>query len=207
MIKKVVNWHRLNQLEGFFKWFYVHRKRFVFILWMSVVEYLVLVWIFHQHTLFHAVGHDCVTSQGCNVRSNHRKHLCYEGVQEATNATFLQRTHAHVSSLEASLRFEITLGLPAIVLLIPPVRTSSLWWKTCWWSQDIWWCVSRGGRRAESSSPRWPSCLQMSGWSAVSGSAPQAAGCCAPEMRLQEQREQGDVRERTRKENKKGGKE
>lgn len=45
---------------------------------MSVCEYLVLVWIFHQHTLFHAVGHYCIATQGCYMGSNHRKHLCYE---------------------------------------------------------------------------------------------------------------------------------
>lgn len=39
---------------------------------------LVLVWIFHEHTLLHAVGHYGVATQGCYVGSNHRKHLCYE---------------------------------------------------------------------------------------------------------------------------------
>lgn len=50
---------------------------------------LVLVWILHKHALFHAVGHNCIATQGCNVGSDHRKHLRYERVEKAADSTFL----------------------------------------------------------------------------------------------------------------------
>lgn len=40
--------------------------------------YLVFVWILHKHTLFHAVGHYCIATQGGHMGSDHCKHLCYE---------------------------------------------------------------------------------------------------------------------------------
>lgn len=59
--------------------------------WIKYTVYLILVWIFHQHALFHAVGDNCVASKGCHMSSNHSKHLCNKGVEEATNTSFLQK--------------------------------------------------------------------------------------------------------------------
>lgn len=65
--------------------------------------------------------------------------------------------------------------------------------------------MSREGRRAASSSPPLPSCLQTSDWSAASGNVPLEADCSAPKMRLQVQREcrqkqVGDVKRKIRRE-------
>lgn len=67
-----------------------------------VCVYLVLVWILHKHTLFHAVGHYCIATQGCYMGSDHCKHLCYEWMEKATDATLLEKTDTHVICTDMS---------------------------------------------------------------------------------------------------------
>lgn len=57
--------------------------------------YLVLVWILHKYALFHAIGHYCIATKGCYMGSDHCKHLCYECMEKATDATFLEKTDTH----------------------------------------------------------------------------------------------------------------
>lgn len=55
--------------------------------------YLVLIWILHKHTLFHAVGYYRITPQSSYMSSDHCKHLRYEGMEKATDPPFLEQTN------------------------------------------------------------------------------------------------------------------
>lgn len=92
---------------------------------MCSLYHLIFIWIFHEHTFFHAVRHNSIAAEGRYMGSNHRKHLRDEWVKEATDTAFLHRTKTHFT-FKTAQNDRGTLDI-LLTSLVPPVMMSSLW--------------------------------------------------------------------------------